>query len=101
MGPELLAAHLNNPEIFPDIDVEIITDPIEALASLPIDSVTFAGPAARASPNVLSESDITNVEGGSLEPVTLFLGGVWTVGLVIDDFQVAVIRLLRRIPPPF
>jgi hypothetical protein len=81
--------------------LQIITDAKKALALLPIDTVTFAGPSSTASPDILHASDLTDTKNRSPQGTTVFLGGDWTVGLAIVDGRIVWMRLMREIPPPF
>lgn len=100
-GSEMAAFYRENHKQPPKRGMKIITDARKALASLPIDAVTFAGPAMTASPDILFPSDLTDHQGRHLEAMTVFLGGDWTAGLVLDGGHIVRLRLLRQIPPPF
>ena len=100
-GPEMLAYERQHPHEPRIADLQVMTDAKKALASLPIDAVTFAGPSSTASPDVLHASDLAGAKRSSLRGMTIFLGGDWAVGLVIVEGRIVRMRLLRQIPPPF
>ena len=79
---------------------EVITDARAALASLDIGMVSFAGPSHRASSDVFRDGD-RSLQGRPLDGRIVFLGGVWTAGLIVEGGRVTLIRLKRAIPPPF
>lgn len=101
LGPEMLDFQRKHPELRPVPGMKIIKDAREALAVLPINAITFVGPASRAYPDILQASDLTTLDKHSLRPMTLFLGGEWTVGLVLDQEGITRMRLRRAIPAPF
>lgn len=101
LGPEMLDYLQKHPELSPIPDMKVITDAREALAALPINAVTFAGPASRSYPNIIKESDLHTPGNHLTQAVTIFLGGEWTVGLVLDQARITRMRLLRATPAPF
>lgn len=79
-----------------------ITDGRIALARFPISSITMIGRYGRGwNDRVLSDSDLRNKTGRALEAVTIFAGGVWTAGVVLDGDTITTIRFVKAIPPPF
>jgi hypothetical protein len=100
-GSEMLAYQRDHPEQPPISDFQILTNAKKALASLPIGEVTFVGPSETAFSNVLLASDFTTFRNRSARGITVFLGGDWTVGIVIVDGRIVRMRLQRAIPPPF
>lgn len=101
LGPEMLNYQQKHPELSPIRGLRIIRDPREALAALPVDTISFAGPASRAYPGILQASDLKTSDKRPVEPMTLFMGGQWTVGLVLYEGQITRMRLRRAIPAPF
>lgn len=100
-GPEMLAyerQHLQEPRI---AGLRVMTDANKALASLPVDAVTFAGASSTAGSDPLHASDLVDAKRPSLRGMTIFLGGDWVVGLVIAEGRIVRMRLLRQLPPPF
>lgn len=100
-GPEMAAFDREHPTLPPAPKSEIMTDARKALASLPVDAVTYVGPAATATPDILLASDLADAKGRHLESMTVFLGGDWTAGIVLAQGEIVQLRLLREIPPPF
>lgn len=101
LGPEMLKYQLAHPALDPIPSFKIISDAREALAALPIETITFVGPASSAFPDILKASDLETSDDHSMEPMTVFLGGEWTVGLLLERGRITRLRLRRAIPPPF
>lgn len=94
MGPEMLAFQRTHPKVLPpNTKIEIITDEKRALASLPLDEISFVGAASTAYPNIVQSVD-------PQQAITVFLGGVWVVGLELKRGRLNQMRLLRQIPAP-
>ncbi|MCD2325309.1 hypothetical protein LQ953_14900 [Sphingomonas sp. IC-56] len=95
MGAEVLAFQRTHPEMLsPKTKIEIITDEKRALASLPLDEISFVGAASTADPNIVHSVD-------PQQAITVFVGGVWVVGLELQRGRLNQMRLLRQIPAPF
>lgn len=101
LGPRMLAYERQHPEIARDPELKIITNAKKALASLPVGAVSFSGLASTAYPDVLRPSDRTDNIGTKQRAMTIFLGDVWSVGLIISGGQIKLMRLVREIPAPF
>jgi hypothetical protein len=97
----MLAYERQHPEIGRDPELKIITNAKKALASLPVGAVSFSGLASTAYPDVLRPSDRTDNIGTKQRAMTIFLGDVWSVGLIISGGQIKLMRLVREIPAPF
>jgi hypothetical protein len=100
-GPEMLAYLRQHPEDSRIADLRVLTDAKKALASLPVDAVTFVGLSSTVLVDVLHASDTVGAKQPSLRGMTILLGGDWAAGLVIVDGRIVRMRLLRQIPPPF
>jgi hypothetical protein len=100
-GPSMLAYERQHPEVPRIPELKIITNAKKALASLPVDAVSFSGLASTAFPTVLRPADQTNKMGPGPRAMTIFLGGDWAVGLIISDGQIKLMRMVREIPAPF
>ncbi|MEO8375236.1 MAG: hypothetical protein ABI471_08420 [Sphingomonas bacterium] len=100
-GPEMLAYQRRYPQRPRIAGLRIMRDAKKALASLPVDAVTFAGPSSTAGSDLLHASDLVDAKRPSLRGMTIFLGGDWVVGLAIAERRIFRMRLLRQIPPPF
>lgn len=100
-GPSMLAYERQHPEIPRDPELKIITNAKKALASLPVDAVSFSGLASTAYPDVLRPADRTNRIGTGQRAMTIFLGGDWAVGLIVSGGQIKLMRMVREIPAPF
>lgn len=99
-GPSMLAFERQHPELARNPELEVITDAKKALASLPVDAVSFAGPSASFYRNVLDPADNAVAAAGGGEEMTISLGQNWTVGIIVDDHRIKVMRILREIPAP-
>lgn len=99
-GPEMAAFERDNPQLPAGTPMQTITDARQALAALPVDMVQYAGRRGM-SAGLFHDSDPVGRSGRTLQAMTLFLGGDWYAGLVIDGGRIKLIRLLRKIPAPF
>lgn len=100
-GPSMLAFERRHPEIPRDPELKIITNAKKALASLPVDAVSFCGLASTAYPDVLRPVDRKIKMGTEQRAMTIFLGGDWAVGLIISGGQIKLMRIVRELPAPF
>ncbi len=100
-GSSMLAYERQHPEVPHIPELKIITDAKEALASLPVDAVSFSGLASTAYPTVLRPADQPNKMGPGQRAMTIFLGGDWAVGLIISNGQIKLMRIVRELPAPF
>jgi len=99
MGPELIAYQRSNPTQPPVAGLTVVTDARKALAMLPIEEIGFVGRSTTAFPDSLRPSDTDAATRA--DATTIFMGGVWTVGLVLERGRIVRMRLRREIPPPF
>ena len=73
-----------------------------ALRKFPISSITMIRPFAKAwDANLLTVADLHDATGRALEAVTIFAGGEWLAGIVLDGDRITTIRFIKAIPPPF
>lgn len=78
-----------------------ITDGRKALAAFPIDAISGVYPAGYSPTDPLTPADLRTPSGRALEGVSLFAGGEWNAGLVLDGGRIVRVRLERAIQPPF
>jgi hypothetical protein len=87
---------------FPKASITQITNGRAALAQFPIPSISSINEYSESWPSdLLRQKDITNVDGTKIEAVSLFAGGLWSVGIVLSNDKITVARFVREIPPPF
>ena len=77
-----------------------ITDPAVAMARLPLGDISSVS-RQRSWVRSLTNADLTTKGGKRREAASIFAGGVWSVETVLEQGRVAVIRMVREMPPPF
>jgi hypothetical protein len=81
--------------------LETITDARAALARLPIDKVLMVERPDRGRRDLLTASDLADIDSHRLQAETVFLGYDWTATLLLAGDRIVRLRLRREMPPPF
>jgi hypothetical protein len=79
-----------------DFRIERYTDGVTALRAVPLDAVSWAGPASSG-----SFSDMVGPKRGSGTQIGFYAGGLWGGVVTIENARITHVALRRRIPPPF
>ncbi|MDQ0839251.1 hypothetical protein [Sphingomonas faeni] len=78
-----------------------ITDGRVAIERFPISSISYVRNYVKAWDNTLSDLDLKDRKGHDLEAISLFAGGTWDAGIVLDGGRIVKVRFKKAIPPPF
>lgn len=78
-----------------------ITNGRVAIENFPISSISYIRNYVKAWDDTLSASDLKDKKGHDLEAISLFAGGTWNAGIVLDGGRIEKVRFKKAIPPPF
>ncbi|HEV2530297.1 hypothetical protein [Phenylobacterium sp.] len=100
-APQMQTFARAHPEVPSRYTMKTITDGKAALRGLPLGQVRGVFRPEQGRRDLLTPSDLADIERGRLAAQSLFVSSDWTATLLLDGDRIVRIRLRREIPPPF